>query len=99
MRRSFDASLCHGSAGPRAHLSSLVSRDREVVFRTAAVDWFVRTLEMRGEGHRHRRLSAWSAGRWVDSTSLLADPRASASRLARGRADVDPGWDRLLLCS
>jgi len=93
-----DASLCHGAAGLGHIFHRFYRATGDVIFRTAAVDWFVRTLEMRRAGGIGG-YQAWSCGEWVDSTSLLAGSAGIGLALLAAATDVDPAWDRLLLCS
>jgi hypothetical protein len=80
-----DACLCHGAAGLAHIFHRFYRATGEPEFRAAATDWFERTLAMRRD--------------WADNTTLLAGSAGIGLALLAASTDVEPAWDRLLLCS
>jgi lantibiotic modifying enzyme len=104
-----DGGLCHG-AGGLAHLyNRLFQATGEPAFKTEALAWLERLLDLRqpGEG-----IAGWRAWRpigdptrpdpelgWVTDPGLLTGATGIGLALLGALSPVEPAWDRVLLAS
>ncbi|HJZ88796.1 MAG TPA: lanthionine synthetase C family protein [Polyangia bacterium] len=94
-----DAGLCHGSAG-LAHIFHRFWRATgDSCFRDAALAWLRATLAMRKEGVGVAGYRALDTNGWVDDPWFLTGATGIGLALLASASDIEPAWDRLLLCS
>jgi hypothetical protein len=88
-----DPGLCHGSAGLAHQLARFYQATRDPVFRDGARRWFATTLDT----YCAAGIAAFSRGDQV-VTSLLEGAIGVALALLAATTDIEPAWDRMLLC-
>lgn len=101
-RRVADAGVCHGTAGLAHLFNRMYQHSGDERFADAARLWLRRTLALRrrGEGIAgfHTVEHAATGTRDV-SARLPTGAPGIALVLAAAVSDVEPGWDRLFVCS
>ncbi len=85
--RAVDLSLCHGTAGTAHLFNRLFQATGEPIFESAAVTWFLRTLDL-----------ARTAPIAADPGFLTGGAGIGLALLAAIHPS-EPEWDRLLLSS
>jgi hypothetical protein len=97
-----DAGLCHGAAGIAHIYNRLHQATGDVRFREAALAWYLRVLELRGERGVGGYLY-WHGPRGTSHLQalpgLLMGAAGTALALLAAVDDVEPQWDRALLVS
>jgi class I lanthipeptide synthase len=97
-----DCGLCHGAAGVAHLFNRLFQATGEPLFKTAAVRWFGRTLQMRRPSQdvagffalEITRNKRWRA---VAKLGLLEGATGVALALLAAATEVEPNWDRMML--
>jgi len=93
-----DASLCHGTAGAAHVFHRMALATGEPALADAARTLFARTLEQRRD-EPIAGFPFWSAGdHYAADASLLQGAAGVALALHAAISDIEPAWDRLLLC-
>jgi hypothetical protein len=100
----FDAGICHGASG-LAHLyNRLFQATHDERFAEAARFWIQATLDMRVPGTGFGGFTTPRATPTGEAFDSMADPRlltgaaGIALVLISAATDLEPSWDRLLLC-
>jgi hypothetical protein len=98
-----DAGLCHGAAGAGHLFHRLYRATADERFAECARGWFGQVLAMQrlGEGVGGFVSPVGVEGKpaeWGSDRSLLTGAPGTALALLAAATDVEPGWDRLLLC-
>ncbi len=96
-----DCGLCHGAAGAAHVFNRLHQATGDAELGDAARTWLARTLAMR----RAEDIAGFPqglvmdrAGQWAPDAHLLTGAPGVALVLAAACTEVEPLWDRLLLC-
>ena len=100
-----DASLCHGAAGAGHLFNRLYQFTGEEALRTAAINWFVRALDLREAGRGiagYQVLDSDTVGgdlQWVSDPGFLCGASGIALTLLAAATSTEPQWDSVLLLS
>ncbi len=100
-----DAGICHGAAGLAHIYNRLYQATSEPAFGEAARAWLARTLAMRSPGvglSGYLSLIPGDSGpdlQWLPDPTLLTGIAGIALVLMAAVTDIEPGWDRCLLCA
>jgi hypothetical protein len=87
LTRVADPGFCHGAAGLGHVFDRLWQATRHRAFERAATAWFERTLDMLQPDEP------------IEDPSLLTGAGGVALALIGAATDIEPAWDRALLCS
>jgi lantibiotic modifying enzyme len=99
-----DVGLCHGAVG-LAHIYNRLYQTTGIeTFAEAARDWYQRILAMRNPGEGLARYSTYERSgtgsfEWKSHCGLLTGISGIALALLAGATELEPEWDRVLLCS
>ncbi len=97
-----DAAICHGAAGIAHQLFRLARASADATLISGAKIWLDRVLAMRGVAPiaGYPRVDPDGAGGWrtIEDGTLLSGATGVALVLHAAISDVEPSWDRLLLC-
>lgn len=97
-----DAGICHGAAGVAHIFNRLYQATRDDELRDAACRWYRQLLAMRRPGEGIAGFPARNhvdgADVWIADDSVLMGASGVGLALLAAVTDLEPAWDRALLC-
>lgn len=100
-----DAAFCHGAVGLGHVFNRMYQATGDRDFATAAQTWFQRALDMRVPGHglagylSLESVTIEGPVEWRSSPGLLTGVAGIALAFSAAVGDIEPAWDRHLLCA
>lgn len=97
-----DVGLCHGAAGIAHIYNRMFHYSGIEIFRETALYWLDNSIKMARHEDGFAGYKAWHTekyGGWVAEPGILEGIAGIGLALLAAISEIEPGWDRCLLCS